>query len=487
MLLVHPVVEVGRALPAIVAALLAGHGTNGGTVSAAAIAVVVAVVSIIRWFTTRYRITVERIELRRGLFRRRTLSAPLDRVRTVDVTSHPLHRLLGLARVVIGTGTSDRKGRDRVILDGLTQSEAAGLRVELLHHNHAPVPTDLVVPGLVEQEVEEELIRADPGWLRFAPFTLTGAVTGLALLGVLWRVVNEAHVNVSTLGPVRDVSHRLERWPLAGAVAVVAAGAVAFVVIASTVGYVLAFWRFRVTRHSGGTLQVTRGLITTRATSIEQRRLRGAEVSEPLLLRSVRGARCLAIATGLRVGRGAERGGEILLPPAPRVAAVSLAATVIGTDVPFTEALARHPIAARRRRVTRALAGAVALVVAAALGVGLAHWPAWVLVVAVLLAGAAIPLGVDRYHSLGHALTGDYLVSQYGTIVRRRSALQTEGVIGWNIRRSYFQRRAALATLTATTAAGRQHYKITDMSDTEVTIFADAAVPNLLTDFLADR
>jgi putative membrane protein len=487
MLLVHPVVEVGKSLPAIVAALLAGHGTNAGTVWATAIAVVVAVVSIIRWFTTRYRITVERIELRRGLFRRRTLTAPLDRVRTVDVTSHLLHRLLGLARVAIGTGTSDRKGRDRVILDGLTVPEAAGLRVELLHRSHALVPTDLGVPVLVKQDVEEELVRADPRWLRFAPFTLTGAVTGLALLGLLWRVVNEAHVNLSTLGPVRDVSHRLERWPLAAAVVVVAAGVVAFVVIASTVGYVLAFWRFRVTRHNGGTLHVTRGLITTRATSIEQRRLRGAEVSEPLLLRSVRGARCLAIATGLRVGRGAERGGEILLPPAPRAAAISLAATVIGTDVPFTEALARHPVAARHRRVTRALAATMVLVVAAALGVGFGHWPVWVLVVTVVLAGAAIPLGVDRYHSLGHALCGDYLVTRFGTIVRRRSALQTDGVIGWNIRRSYFQRRVDLTSLTATTAAGRQQYKITDISDTEAIAFANATVPNLLTDFLADQ
>jgi putative membrane protein len=487
MLLIHPVVEVGKALPAIVAILVAGRGTDSGTVWAAAIAVVVAVVSIIRWFTTGYRITVDRIELRRGLFRRRTLNAPLDRVRTVDVTSHVLHRLLGLARVVIGTGTSDRKGRDQVILDGLTLSEAAGLRVELLHRDHAPVPMEVGVPVSVKEDVEEELVRADPRWLRFAPFTLTGAVTGLALLGVLWRVVSEAHVNLSTLGPVRDVAHRLERWPLAGTVVVVAAGVVAFVVIASTVGYVLAFWRFRVTRHRGGTLQVTRGLITTRATSIEQRRLRGAEVSEPLLLRSVRGARCLAIATGLRVGRGAERGGEILLPPAPRAAAVSLAATVIGTDVPFTEALARHPIAARRRRVTRALAGSVVLVVAAALGVGFGHWPVWVLVVTAVLAGAAIPLGVDRYHSLGHALSGEYLVTRFGTIVRRRSALQTDGVIGWNIGRSYFQRRAGLASLTATTAAGRQQYKITDIGDAEAVAFANAAVPNLLTQFLADR
>ena len=487
MLLIHPVVEVGRALPAIVAALLAGHGTNAGTIWAAAIAGIVAAVSIIRWFTTRYRITVERIELRRGLVRRRTLSAPLDRVRTVDVTSHLLHRLLGLARVVIGTGTSDRKGRDRVILDGLTLPEAAGLRVELLHRTHAPVPTDVGVPVLAEQDVEQDLVRADPRWLRFAPFTLTGAVTGLALLGVLWRVVNEAHLNVSTLGPVRDVSHRLERWPLAGAVVVVAAGVVAFVVIASTVGYVLAFWRFRLTRHGGGTLHVTRGLLTTRATSIEQRRLRGAEVSEPLLLRSVHGARCLAIATGLRVGRGAERGGEILLPPAPRAAAISLAARVIGTDAPFTEALTRHPIAARRRRVIRALAGTVVLVVAAALGVGFGHWPVWVLVVAAVSAGAAVPLGIDRYHSLGHALTGGYLVTRYGTIVRRRSALQIDGVIGWNIARSYFQRRAGLASLTATTAAGRQQYKITDINDAEAVAFANATTPNLLTQFLADR
>jgi putative membrane protein len=487
MLLIHPVIEVGKALPAIVAALLAGHGTNAGTVWATAIAVIVAVASIIRWFTTRYRITVDRIELRRGLFRRRTLIAPLDRVRTVDVTSHPLHRLLGLARVVIGTGTSDRKGRDRVILDGLTLPEAAGLRVELLHRSHARVPTDLAVPVLVKHDVEEELVRADARWLRFAPFTLTGAVTGFALLGVLWRVVSEGHVNVSALGPVRDVSHHLERWPLAAAVVVVAAGVVAFVVIASTVGYVLAFWRFRVTRHSGGTLHVTRGLITTRSTSIEERRLRGAEVSEPLLLRSVRGARCLAIATGLRVGRGAERGGEILLPPAPRAAAISLAAAVIGTDMPFTAALARHPTAARRRRLNRVLASTMPLVVAAALGVGFGHWPVWVLVVAVVLAAAAIPLGVDRYHSLGHALTGDYLVTRYGTIVRRRSALQTDGVIGWNIRRSYFQRRAGLASLTATTAAGRQQYKITDISDAEAVAFANAAVPNLLTHFLADR
>ena len=93
---------------------------------------------------------------------------------------------------------------------------------------------------------------------------------------------------------------------------------IAFVAITSTVGYILLFWNFRVVRHAGGTLQVTRGLLTTRATSIERRRLVGVEISEPLLLRWVGAARTLTVATGLRTGRGAERGGEVLLPPAPR-------------------------------------------------------------------------------------------------------------------------------------------------------------------------
>jgi putative membrane protein len=143
MLLVHPVIEVGKALPAILGAFLAGHSSGhdgSGSRWSLAIAGVVATLSLLRWVTTRYRITPEQIQLRHGLLRRRTLAAPVSRVRTVDVTSHLLHRALGLARVVIGTGTSDRKGRDRLVLDGLSAATAAGLRAELLHRAPAAEP-----------------------------------------------------------------------------------------------------------------------------------------------------------------------------------------------------------------------------------------------------------------------------------------------------------------------------------------------------------
>ena len=76
------------------------------------------------------------------------------------------------------------------------------------------------------------------------------------------------------------------------------------------------------------------------------------------------GARCVAIATGLRVGRGAERGGSLLFPPGPRAEAHRVAADVLRTAVPLTAPLTPHGPRARRRRYTRALAGGVAIVAA---------------------------------------------------------------------------------------------------------------------------
>ena len=50
-------------------------------------------------------------------------------------------------------------------------------------------------------------------------------------------------------------------------------------------------------------------------------------------------------------------------------------------------------------------------------------------------------LAEDRYRNLGHAVTRGFLVSRLGSVVRRRYALSTDGIVGWTFRRSLFQRR----------------------------------------------
>ncbi|WP_327003140.1 PH domain-containing protein [Dactylosporangium sp. NBC_01737] len=490
MLAVHPVMELRRLIFPLVAVLVGlrnGDGGEGGW-WALGIGGVGIGLGFLRYFTTSFRITPASVQVRRGLLRRRTLTVPRDRVRTVDVTSHVLHRIFGLARVTVGTGKTDKKN-DGVKLDGLSKAAAENLHRELLHRPAATVPgADGLGAGAArpaEATSETVLAAMRPAWIRYGPFTLSGLLTIGVLFGIGSRLVSESHVDLTKIGVVHDSISYLRDRPLPVAILLVSAAVVVFTAIASTAGYVLAFWKFRLSRHSSGTLHVRRGLLTTRNTTIEERRLRGVELSEPLLLRAVRGARVLAIATGLRVGRGAERGGSVLLPPAPRSVAVALAGTVAGDAAPLSVPLTRHGPRASLRRFTRAATVSTVLILIVLAFVLFAGAPWWAFWTAVPLLPIGALLALDRAGSLGHALTPDWLVSRHGSLVRRRYVLRTDAVIGWNMTTSLFQRRAGLTTLTATTAGGNQRYSILDVPDAEALRVARTAVPGLLEQFLA--
>ncbi|WP_250028796.1 PH domain-containing protein [Paractinoplanes maris] len=477
MLAVHPVMELRRLIFPLIAVLIgvqSGDGDAGWW--ALGIGGIGIALGFLRYFTTSYRITPIHVQLRRGLFRRRTLTVPRDRIRTVDVTSNVLHRVFGLARVTVGTGQTDKKNHG-VKLDGLAAGAAENLHRELLHRSPA-----------AEEDVQPETVLAAlrPAWIRYGPFTLSGLVAIGVLFGLGSRLVNESHVDLTEIGPVHDSMDYLADRPLPVAILLVAAAVIVFTAVASTGGYILSFWNFRLSRHESGTLHVRRGLLTTRSTTIEERRLRGVELSEPLLLRAVRGARVIAIATGLRVGRGAERGGSILLPPAPRAVAVDVAATVIGEAEPLTMALTTHGPRASLRRLTRAVTVSTVLVLVVLAFVLLASAPWWAFWTALVMLPLSMLLARDRSAALGHALAEDWLVSRHGSLVRRRYVLRTDAVIGWNLTTSVFQRRVGLTTLVATTAGGRQSYAIPDVDDAEALRVARAAVPGLLHQFLVD-
>lgn len=488
MLAVHPVMELRRLIFPLIAVLIGLRSGNGGDGGwwALGIGGIGIAVGFLRYFTTSFRITPTHVQVRRGLLRRRTLTVPRDRIRTVDVTSNVLHRVFGLARVTVGTGQSDRKN-DGVKLDGLSAAAAENLHRELLHRPARPEPGTIPSVRSQSPEAAPETVLAAlrPSWVRYGPFTLSGLIAIGVLVGLGSRLVNESHVDLTKIGVVHEAIDYLRDAPLPVAILLVAAAVAVFTVIASTIGYVLTFWNFRLSRHRSGTLHVRRGLLTTRSTTIEERRLRGVELSEPLLLRAVGGARVLAIATGLRVGRGADRGGSVLLPPAPRAVAVEVAGTVIGDAGPLTVALTRHGSRAALRRYTRATvvsATVIVLVLAFVLLAGAPWWAFWT-------ALALLPLGAllagDRAKSLGHAVTESWLVTRQGSLVRRRHVLHTDAVIGWNLTTSVFQRRAGLTTLVATTAGGRQQYAVPDVEEAEAIRVARTAVPGLLEQFRA--
>jgi len=502
MLLIGPLHDLLRfAIP--LALLFLGRGAAGDHWPTLIAAAVVVAFGMSRWFTTRYRISASQVEFRTGLLRRRSITVPLDRIRTVDVSARALHRLLGVATVSMGTGRRDRAKKDELHLAAVSIAEATKLRSELLHRRDVIVAAEsgtgaigsidgggqfvaaaADAPPIVRPV--QTIVHLDPSWVRYAPFTTSGLFTLLAVIGFSTQYISEYHVDPSRIGPVHAATQDLSRLPrplLAGSVLV---GVLVVVAVLSTAGYLLAFWGFTLERHPEGFLQIQRGLLTRRLVSIEERRLRGVEVSEPILLRSVRGARTIAIATGLRVGRGSDRGGELLLPPAPRSQAHRVAAAVLRVGDPTTLPLIEHGRRARTRRYTRSIGVSLALVAGLLL---LNLWgalPSWPWLTALVLIPVAALLARDRYRNLGHTMTELYLVSRVGSLARRTSALQRTGIIGWRIRESFFQRRVGLVTLMATTAGGRGRYSVPDIEIGEAVQLASAATPGLLVPFLAE-
>ena len=252
--------------------------------------------------------------------------------------------------------------------------------------------------------------------------------------------------------------------------AAAAAVAVVFVLVCAVVAYVLAYWGHTVTRE-GDRLHITRGLLTVRSTTLDLGRLRGVAMGESLLIRAARGASLKAVTTGIG-GEGADQGvgsssGSGLLPPAPRRDVHELAARLLGEDrlgVP----LRSHGRAARRRRWSRALQAGVALLLpplVPVLWLGWSWW--WVAPFAIPLLLAPV-LAEDRWRNLGHAVLGRpgeprQLVTRMGSLHRRTVALDADGIIGWTVRETFWQRRVGVATLVAATAAGSQHYDVVDV------------------------
>ena len=449
------------------------------------------------WATTRYRITDTHVELRGGVLVRKHRSVARDRLRTVDVTAEVFHRIFGVAVVKIGTGRHGGSAEDELKLEAVSAADAERLRTVLLRRasvaTRAPeVPAETPVGKSTVEEPAADgtaVSTFDPRWVRYAPLTLMGLVAAGLLVGGVLQLARTLNIEVFSSGPVRELFDWFTRTPLVVSIAVSLGVVLVVSTVLSVVLYLVLYWDYRLTRDSDGTLRVGYGLLTRRSVSIEGRRVRGVKVEEPMLLRLGRGARCKAVATGL--GVQSQRGdkltmdADLLLPQAPSAEAHRVAAEVLRVDAsPTAVALRRHPVAAARRLVVwSALAAAVP---AAVLGVlaELGVVPPWIWQVLLVLVPVGALYGLSEYRNLGHALTGEHLVTRRGSSRRDTVALGRGGIIGWRVRQSAFQRRSRLVTVGALTAAGGGEYAVSLVDQDEGMALAEAAVPGLLTPFL---
>lgn len=470
-LAIDPIKRLGAVLlPVTAAFVLSGHFTVDRAAYYGLVAGVLSVLySLVRWATFRYTVHDSRLDITSGLLARKSRSIPLDRIRSVDLTASPLHRLTGLVVVHVDAAAGGTGRADEGVLDAVTAAEGARLRRLLLgrrSNGAEPVGVGKAMPSAAV------LARARASWFLLSPLTGAYLFAPLAVLGTLWGWL--AQSDVLDEQRVEGVA----AWVLADPWVVGVAALALFVLglpLASVGMTSLLNWDFTV-RGTPDAVELARGLFTRRHVTLERRRLRGWELVEALPARPVRAGRLRALVTG--VGSDSHHSRAELLPVAPVDAALALAAETVG--VPAVP-LHAHPPAARRRRLFRAVAPWTVLA-------ALAFWSGAPAAGFPLLGLAllGVPLGLDRYRSLGHAYDGTHVCVRSGSWSRGTVVTHRRAVVGWQVRQTLFQRRQGLATLVVGVGAGTGAYAAVDMDAADAGAFAHRVTPRWLAPVLAE-
>ncbi|GAA4911245.1 putative membrane protein [Stackebrandtia albiflava] len=443
----------------------------------------------LRWFKTWYRITDTHIELRTGLLHRSHRTVRRDRIRSVDTSAKLRHRLAGLRIVVIGAGQQSA-GEPAFALDAVSRGDAEWLDDHLIIGRAVSAEPDEPVADTSEPETPAETVHPIAavrwGWLPYNAITVWGL---LLAAGVLWG----AYWALGGFGI------RIDRWALGLAdweslgpvrtVLVAFAAVWLFGVIGMSVNFVAEWWRFRLDRVSTGgesVLRTSQGLFSTRVVNRDDRRLRGAEMIEPLPWRWAKAADTNVISTGLSGGSLKQNAAATVLPRAPRAESRRVIGEVLGDPV-ISAPLRGHPLAALRRRIGWAVNTTVVLAAIVwylewtdVLPGGWWPWCGVILPVGVVLAFAG-------WRALGHAATPGYLAVRSGAFYRTTVALRRDAVIGVTVRQSVLQRRLGLATVTLTTGAGSGGYAAVDADAGDAVDFGDEVSAGLLEPFLTPR
>lgn len=207
-------------------------------VAYAAVPVLGAVgIDYLRWRRTEFRLTDERLELRRGIVVRTHKAVPRDRIRSVDLSADVVYRIFGVTIVKVGTG-QDTEGHD-------------------------------------------EIARLNWSWIRYAPIGVLTPILGAGAIGALFEVASWWKMLPWQVGIARSAAEPFSGALLPLGVLLLAVAFLLIGAIGATAIWIESWWNYRLERQSG-VFRVRRGLLTSRSISLEEVRLRGVELVEPL-------------------------------------------------------------------------------------------------------------------------------------------------------------------------------------------------------------
>lgn len=262
-----------------------GRREDGYQLAAAGVAVLVlAAVSVWRYFTYRFRIEGDSLVIRSGLLERSLRQVPFSRIHNVELRQTLLHRLFDVAEVRLESAGGTRPEAQMRVL----QLDDA-LALERLIRHRAPDPAAAAGPSSQEDDGAVLLALPLPELVRLGLISNRGMVVVGAAFALAWQVLEDnAFKRAFELLrlQVSGVAGQLEgRWI---ATALAATGllllALAVLRLFSVLLAIVRYHGFALREH-GRRLTVERGLFSRVRSSVRRRRIQAWTLRETVLHR----------------------------------------------------------------------------------------------------------------------------------------------------------------------------------------------------------
>ncbi len=292
-------------VPLAVLVFFGGRGEDGWQLGGAGVVVaVLAVGSVWRYFTYRYRIDEDSLFVRSGLLHRELRQIPFSRIHNVALQQSLLHRAFGVAAVKLESAGGTRPEAEMKVL-----RLADALALEQLIRDRGQAPVD-APRGQPQDPAGATLLSLPPGEIvRLGLISNRGMVVVAGAFALAWQVFPEGRVAGLFSAGGRRLSGYIGAFSgdwigIALALAAFVAMVLVMIRLLSVLLAIVRYHGFRLSEH-GRRLTVERGLLTRVRASVPRRRIQAWTLREGVLHRLFR-RRSLDIDTAASQGDGSQ-------------------------------------------------------------------------------------------------------------------------------------------------------------------------------------
>lgn len=459
----------------VVIAFRSGNLTETLINSVVVTAIVVGT-SWVSWLRLRWWVEDDRLRVKSGLFQIDDRTIPVDRIQRVDRNQTLASRFFDL--YTLDAETAGGSGSE-LSIRYLSAADIDDFEIWLdsqrgTEHSaeEGPVEAERVVSVPIRRLV-----------LAGATANRIGALA--VVIGTAFQIFDDA---------TNDTFEIIERWfpSISGTltsgsgafIAVVVLGLAALVVgwIASIATTTARFFEFKL-ELIGDEIRRSHGLFSRFQATSPLRRIQAVRVESPWL-RRILGFSSVVAETAGSPG-GAAGGSGVLTPISRHNEALELTSRLIGPERQSIDELGSvSRLTIRRGFLRSVILGSPPVLVTVWL-LARSHPIVWLIALA-LIAVASWTYARARFAALGYRVTSDHIVTRDGVFTRTWWTVPLGKVQTVAIRRSPFQRRLGLASVSIDTAGGRTKIRVIDVPQEVAVQISQSLVARSTTDFNLD-